>query len=536
MKKRKWSVLICIGAAILLIAAARAAAGKTEGILRVGWTQEPRTLNPMGYDTIQGGMIMRSMLYDTLVGYDADLEAAPMLAKSWTMSEDGRIWTFDLVKDAKWHDGKLLTSADIAFTYQYVIDHEIPNFINYLKHIEKIEAPDARTLVLTYKEPVATTLSDLCNVFIVAKHKWEKIPGEQAVKYANDAPLGSGPFKLDQWKLNEFMSLKAVEDYWRKPVALNQVIFTFFSSPDPMIMSLRQGDIDAIGSELTPVAARALTRDGNVKVVNSPNLYYRHICINSSDFGQGHPALRDSRVRQALAMAVDKTHLAKMIHMGYAEPGKSIVMKAIPFYYNDNLEPYPFDLKKAAALLDNAGWKRGEGGTREKDGQKLEITLLVISRWPEEMRAAEMIRDWWKEIGVGLTLQSADGGTILAQLFPDYKHDMYLWGFSGQPDPNFSLSIYLSSQIRKWNGAGYENPVYDKLFNEQQRAVDPAERQRIIYQMQEIHYADSPSIVLYYMNALGAFRSDYLEGFHEDMAGGIISFINRDNFTDVRFK
>ena len=536
MKRSRWSAVLCLAAALLIISAQPAAAGKTKDVLRVGWTQEPRTLNPMGYDTIQGGMIMRSMLYDTLVGYDGKLEPAPMLAEKWDVSDDGLVWTFHIVGDAKWHDGEPLTSADIAFTYQYVLDNKIPNFINYLKHIAKVEAPDAKTLVLTYKEPVATTLSDLCNVFIVAKHKWEKIPGDEAVKYPNDEPLGSGPFMLDEWKRNDYMSLKVNKGYWRKPVSLKQVIFTFFSSPDPMIMSLKQGDIDAVGSELTPVAARALSRDDNVRVVNSPNLYYRHICINCSDFGKGHPALRDSRVRRALSMAVNKDYLVKMIHGGYADPGVSLVMKAIPFFYNDELKPYGFDQKKAAALLDEAGWKMGDGGIRQKDGKALEIKLLVISRWPEEMRAAEMIRNWWKEIGVGLTLQSADGGTILAELFPDYKHDMYLWGFSGQPDPNFSLSIYLSSQLRKWNGAGYQNPEYDKLFNDQQRAVDPKERQRLIYKMQEIHYKDSPSIVLYYMKALGAFRSDYLQGFHEDMAGGIVSFLNRDNFTDVRFK
>lgn len=536
MQKKTWVVVICLALAFLFFSNSNVLASKADGVLRVGWTQEPRTLNPMGYDTIQGGMIMRSMLYDTLVAYDENLEPAPMLAKSWKISNDGRVWTFDIVTGAKWHDGQALTSRDIAFTYNYILDNKISNFINYLKNVEKVEAPDETTLVLTYKEPIATTLSDLSNVFIVAKHKWEKIPADEAVKYENATPLGSGPFVLEDWKKNDHMVLKAQKDYWRKSVALNQVVFVFFSSPDPMIMSLKQGDIDVIGSELTPVAARALKRDSKVKVVQTPNLYYRHICINSSDFGQGHPALRDARVRRALTMAVDKNYLVKMIHGGFASPGVSLVMKALPFYFNDAIRPYAFDLEKAAALLDEAGWKPGEGGIRVKDGKPLSIKLLVISRWPEEMRASEMIRTWWKKIGVDLTLQSADGGTILAELFPDYKHDMYLWGFSGHPDPNFSLSIYLSSQLRKWNGAGYQNPEYDKLFDAQQRAVDQQERKKLIDQMQVIHYRDCPSIVLYYMKAVGAYRSDYLEGLYENTPGGLISFLNRDNFTDVRFK
>lgn len=536
MKKEKWAFIICLVIVNIFFMTSTTFASKDDGILRVGWTQEPRTLNPMGYDTIQGGMIMRSMLYDTLVAYDAKLKPAPMLAKSWKISDDGRVWTFDIVTGATWHDGQPLSSEDIAFTYQYILDHKIPNFINYLKNVAKLEAPDKTTVVLTYKEPIATTLSDLSNIFIVAKHKWEKISGDGAVKYGNPSPLGSGPFVYDDWKKNDYMSFKVNKKYWRKSPSLNQVVFSFFSSPDPMIMSLKHGDIDVIGSELIPVAAKALARDSKVKVVQTPNLYYRHICINSSDFGKGHPALRDARVRRALVMAVDKNYLVKMIHGGYASPGVSLVMKAIPFYYNDTISPYPFDLEKAAALLDEAGWKPGKDGIRIKDGKPLSIKLLVISRWPEEMRAAEMIRNWWKKIGVELVLQGADGGTILAELFPNYKQDMYLWGFSGQPDPNFSLSIYLSSQVQKWNGAGYQNPEYDKLFDAQQRAVDQEKRRELIFQMQDIHYRDCPSIVLYYMTAVGAYRADYLEGFYEDTPGGLISFLNRDNFTEVRFK
>jgi peptide/nickel transport system substrate-binding protein len=526
---------ICI-IIIILALTVTGHAGKTDGVLRVGWSQEPRTLNPMRYDTIQGGMIMRSMLYDTLLGLNSKLEVSPMLAKSWKVSDDGTVWTFDLVTDAKWHDGQPLTSRDIAFTYNYIIDNKIPNFINYLKNLEKIETPGPKTLVLTYKQPIATTASDLSSVFIVAKHKWEKIPGVEAVKYENAKPLGSGPFVFKTWKKNDHMSFKRNDSYWRTSPHLKQVVFSFFSSPDPMIMSLKQGNIDVIGSELTPIAAKALSRAENVKVVKTPNLYYRHICINGSDFGKGHPALRDPKVRRALAMAVDKEKLVKIIHHGYARPGLSLVMDAIPFFFNNQISSYPFDLKKAASLLDEAGWKAGPDGLRQKDGRQLKLKLLVIARWPEEMRAAEFIRSWWKNIGVDLTLQSADGGTILAELFPDYKHDMYLWGFSGQPDPNFSISIYMSSQIQKWNGAGYKNPEYDMLFEQQARAVNPKNRQKLIYKMQEIHYKDSPSIVLYYMSAIGAYRSDYLEGFDEEMPGGIISFLNRDNFVDVKFK
>jgi peptide/nickel transport system substrate-binding protein len=535
--KRFLCLSTCLLICFFAFAPLNAEGAAKDRVLRVGWSQEPRTLNTMGYDTVQATMILRSMIYESLLCYDEGLNPSPMLATSWQISDDELVWTFEITDKAVWHDGKPLTSEDIAFTYRYILENEIPNFINYLKHIDSIETPDPQTLVLKYKEPIASTAYDLCNVFIVPRHKWEAIPGGEAVTYDDKTPLGSGPFIFEAWKKNDHMSFKANKDYWRRSPGVDRIVFTYFSSSDPMIMSLRKGDIDVIGSELTPLAARILKREKAVTVTEAPDLYYRHICINSSSFGNGHPALRDARVRRALTMAVDKQHLVDLIHLGNAQPAVSLVLPATPYFFNNDIEPYGFDLQRAAALLDEAGWKDTDGdGIRDKDGKPLNIRLLVISRWSEEMRAAEMIKGWWKEIGVGLTLQSADGGTILAELFPDYKHDMYLWGFSGQPDPNFNLLIYLSSQLRKWNGAGYENPEYDALYEKQARAVEREKRRELIHRIQEIHYRDCPSIVLYYMTSLGAYRSDRLTGFNRQMAGGIISHLNVDNFTGVRFK
>jgi peptide/nickel transport system substrate-binding protein len=361
MSRNRAFLTICTLLASLFLSVNPAPASKTDGILRIGWNQEPRTLNPMGYDTVQAGTIMRNLLYDTLITLDEKMNPAPMLAKSWEVSEDGLVWTFQLVAGATWHDGRPLTSADIAFTYQYIIDNKIGNFINYLKHIKSIATPDATTLVLSYSEPIASTLNDLASVYIVAKHKWGNIKGEEATAYENKKPLGSGPFIFQEWRKNDYLSFKANEGYWRRKPQLKQVIFTYFASRDPMVMSLRQGNIDVIPTELTPLATRILAQDKNLKVVQTPNLYYRHICINSSTFGQGHPALRDARVRRALVMTVDKKRLAELIHLGFARPGLSVVMDGTPFFYNDRIERYGFNPQGANKLLDEAGWKDSNG-------------------------------------------------------------------------------------------------------------------------------------------------------------------------------
>ena len=213
MKKDRFVFLACFLAIVFLFSPLTANAAKSDGTLRLGWNQEPRTLNTMNYDTVEAGRIMRGLLYETLVTYDQDLNPAPMLARSWEISPDGLTFTFHLTTEAEWHDGQPLTSEDIAFTYRYIIDNKIGNYINYVKYIETMETPDKQTLVLNYKEPIAAAIMDLCNVYIVAKHKWENISGKEALTYENKRPLGSGPFVFEEWKKNNFISFNANKKY-----------------------------------------------------------------------------------------------------------------------------------------------------------------------------------------------------------------------------------------------------------------------------------------------------------------------------------
>jgi peptide/nickel transport system substrate-binding protein len=261
------------------------------------------------------------------------------------------------------------------------------------------------------------------------------------------------------------------------------------------------------------------------------NLYYRWLNFNVS--GGGNPALADRKVRQALNHAIDRDFLVALIHRGYASPGVQIIQKASGYWFNDNLTPYKFDLEYSKQLLKEAGYidRDGDGIRENEDDVSLEITLMVINRWPEELKSAEQIKQWWQKIGVKLNIQSAEAGTILSKTVP-LEHDMYFWGFSGNPDPTFSLNIMLERQIGMWNGSGYANPVYDALFDAQRKEIDPKDRQAIIYHMQEIVHQDAPHAVLYYMKSIGAYRADRFEGF-VNMPTGILSQLNSFSLRNV---
>jgi peptide/nickel transport system substrate-binding protein len=319
------------------------------------------------------------------------------------------------------------------------------------------------------------------------------------------------------------------DDYWGTPPYVDRVVFQYYSNTEAMITALQNGEIDIIPKELPATSLAVLNEDTNIKVTTNTDLYYREISINCDVDGGGNPTLQDVNVRKALSMAVDKQMLCDLVHLGYAEPGTTIVQKAASYWWNPDVVEIAFDIDAANALLDDSGYLDvDDDGIRESpDDAAVEMayTLLVLSRWPEEMRTGQQLQTWWAELGVDLTVESADANTINSYVYPDYNQDMFLWGYSGQPDPSFSLLIMLSTQIGNWNDCGYANLDYDALYDEQATTPGMEDRRAIVYEMQDIVYQDCPYIVLYYMTAKGAYRIDKFTGF-VNMPTGLNSDVN----------
>jgi peptide/nickel transport system substrate-binding protein len=228
-------------------------------------------------------------------------------------------------------------------------------------------------------------------------------------------------------------------------------------------------------------------------------------------------------------MATDKQTLVDLVQLGYADPGSTIVQKAASYWWDPNVDLFKYNISAANELLNTSGYLDVDSdGIREAPGNaslELSYTLLVLSRWPEEMRTGQQLQTWWHDIGVELTVQSADANTINSFVYPAYNQDMFLWGYSGQPDPNFSLLIMLSAQVGDWNDCGWGNATYDQWYDDQATTTDPVARRSIIYDMQEMVYEQSPYIVLYYMAANGAYRIDTFTGF-VNMPTGLNSDVN----------
>ncbi len=497
------------------------------GILRVGLLHEPDSLNPFIAQTAQSVEIFVS-IYDYLFLLNNTLEPVPSLARSWTASTDHLTWTFQIAENATWSDGEKLTVADVKFTFELIKNQDLTMALDYVKDMSTITANGDYELTITLSSPVASLLDNIANVPIVPEHIWTGMEKADIVLFTNDDPVGSGAFTFNEWTKGSSLTLDANPDYWNGAPLIDKVIYQMYANAETLVNALKNGEIDVIPRELPPTAIKTLTGEANIKVAFMTDLYYRHICINGYADGNGNPTLRDPHVRQALAMATDKQALLDLVHLGYNSPGSTLVFKASPYWWNP-VQLWPFDIAAANDLLNDSGYLDVDSdGIREDPADpdiEMSYELMIISRWPEEMRTGQQLQTWWAEIGVELTIMSADVGTILSKIYPDYSHDMYLWGFAGSADPGFSLSVVMSNQVQNWNGAGYANPAYDALWEQQAHTVDPEARRALVWQMQDIIYNDSVNIVLYYMDTTGAYRLDKFTGFVE-MPCGVISSYN----------
>ncbi|MFY9606402.1 MAG: ABC transporter substrate-binding protein [Thermoplasmata archaeon] len=491
-------------------------------------------MNPFVTNTVQGRM-MQKEIYDTLLMWNKELVPTASLASSWTTSSDGLEWTFNLVQNATWSDGQALKASDVKFTFDMIKTLDLSAFRDQVKFISNVTTSGDYQVVVTYSGPVGTITSDMCLVPILPEHIWTGMNKSQALAATNEAPVGSGPFELTSWVKGTSVELTANKDYWGGAPHVDKVVFQFYANSEAMINALRNNEIDMIPKELPPTSISVLNQDENVKVATNVDLYYREISINCDATGQGNPTLRDVHVRQALSMAVDKSMLVDLVQLGSAEPGSTIVQKAASAWWNADEPLMEFNISAANKLLNDSGYLDFDhDGIRESPDHATEMsyTLLVLKRWPEEMRTGQQIQTWWQQIGVKLTVQSADANTINSYVYPDYKQDMFLWGYSGQPDPSFSLMIMLSNQIGDWNDCGYANASYDALYDEQATTVSVDERKAIVNEMQDIVYKDAPYIVLYYMTAKGAYRIDTFTGF-VNMPTGLLSDVNRFTLREV---
>lgn len=526
-------LLLASGAAASLVAgtatpsAQAADDGKDDGakkVLTVAVSQSVDSLSPFLAQKLVSTTVHR-LAYEYLTNYDVkDAHPVPGLATEWKTSPDKLTWTYTIRKNSKWSDGKQATAEDAAWTFNKMMTDENAATANgsFTANFKKVTAPDPETLVIELKKPQATMTA--LDVPIVPKHVWEKV-GDFS-KFNNDKQfpiVGNGPFVITDFKVDQFVKLKPNKDFWRGAPKFDELVLKYYKDGDAAVAALQKGEVSFVQG-LTPAQATALKSAENIKVNDAPGRRFFALATNpgarSKDgktFGSGHKALLDPAVRKALFHATDRKTIVDKVFQGHAVEGEGYIPPRFDSYFwkPGTSQKIAYDPAKAAALLDQAGYKKNGSGKRVgKDGKALDLRILCHATDPNDKAIGKYLQEWWGELGIGLKVDCLDN---VSDPWIKGDYDLAFDGWSVNPDPDFVLSIHTCAALPatpKDTGAT-DNFICDKPFDElyaQQTAeYDAAKRTGLVKQMQSRLYDTGYMNVIAYPNAVEAYRTDQIK-------------------------
>jgi peptide/nickel transport system substrate-binding protein len=538
---RKYTLLTFILIALMvfgLLLSGCAEEGQGERyILRSGYMREIESLNPMVIWSVAAYELM-NLNYNYLMSWDEDMNVIGELAHSWTVDDSGTFWTFFLEEGVTWHDGEPFSADDVKFTFEYIRDNELGYFYDYVASMEEIEVVDEHTVTIRTDEPIAWMPQILVPIF--PEHIWSEVdPADAESDFANDNPVGTGPFQVVEHRKGEYTRMAVNEDYFKGRPALDEVIFIIYANTDMMVEALKQGELDII-SGVPGAQFKALeeANDPDIMVLNADSPSFSELSINVWDDpdSQGNPLLLDREVRVAMEYAIDRQEIIDVALMGYGEVGSTLVPPLFEFWHLDLGDDFrAYNPQMAVDILEAAGYSPGPDGIMASaDGEPLDFTLLLRSESPDNQKMGTMIKDMLEEVGIAITVSVIDEGTLTDRIY-DGDFDMFIWGWYVDVDPSSILKIATTDEIMSWSDCFYSNPVYDEMHLVQQRTMDMNERQAMIHEMQRIFYEDAPYIMLSYDPELQAYRTDRYEGWVRNPRTGPVIYTNViDSYEQLR--
>lgn len=528
MKVRYTLFVVATLLALVLSSCAGVGLGQSQPVtMRIGWAGSPDTLNP-GMAVLSESYTIFGLVYDTMYQLQLDGTFKLSLAESVNVSDDGLVYTYKIKDGVKFHDGEPLTAEDIVFSYQlYQNTEAYPWMGDYTAYFETMEATDNNEVVITLSEAIPNIDAQLVFLYVLPKHVWESQDGAE---FDNVATVGSGPFKMVEYKQNEFVHLAKNPDYFNGTAKVDEVIFQTFENQDALVQAIKTGQVDMI-TEMPNTAVAGLKEDANIEVVTGApfapevtDIIFNQVtpenCPEGDGMCTGHPALQDRNVRLALAHATDKQKIIDVILLGLGTPGTTLIPDGLGFWYNSGLTDYEYDVEKANQILDDAGYVDTDGdGVRELPDGSRPLTFRL--NWPSDSidspRLAELLSEMWSQVGVTLEAQAMDPDALTAACCPAFDFDIIIWGWGSDPDPNLLLSVMTSAEVPTGsNETGYANPAYDELFGQQATELDQNKRKEIVWQMQQIVHEDVVYIIPYYSQAVQAYRKDRFTGWLTD--------------------
>ncbi len=475
-------------------AAAQAKEPKKGGTLTFIQNSEPQTLVSLT-TTATPALTVSGKVTEGLLEYDYDINPRPLLATEWSISPDGKTYTFKLRPNVKFHDGKPFTSADVAYSIQ-LLKTVHPRGRNTFANVTEVKTPDPLTAILVLSKPAPYLIKALtaAEAPMVPRHIYE---GTNTLANPNgNAPIGTGPYKFKEWVRGSHILYERNPDYWQQGLPLiDRFVFKILPDTGARSIAFENGSGD-IGYR-TPVALSDLER-----LKKLPNLVFEtdgtsySYNVSSLQFNLDSQYFKHLKVRQAIAHSIDRALLVKTVCYGYGTVCFSPIAPGLKEFHDPAPSPYALDLKKAEQLLDEAGFPRGANKVRFK------VPLDYNPIGDESRRAAEFMRAALSRIGVAVDVRAADASAFVKRIYTDRDFDFTYNGHSNLFDPTVGVQrIYWSKNFKKGvpfsNGSNYHNPKVDELLEGAAVEIDPAKRKAMFFEFQKIVGEELPDISLF---------------------------------------
>jgi peptide/nickel transport system substrate-binding protein len=507
MTIHRWSALAALGMTIALAACAKEAgrAGVSNDLLIVGYDREPDTMNRYATHILED---IQSCVIEGLVTSDEEMNIIPVLAAGIPTIENGGVVlrpdggmnvTWKLRPGVKWHDGRAHTSADVKFTVDAINKGDWkPESTDGFDRIDSVSTPDSLTAVVHYKEVYAPYQMQFFRGTL-PKHVLEGRDIDKANDY-NRNPLGTGPYRVAEWKTGEYVLLEKVPSYWRgaEYPKINRVLFRFLANTTTRINQLKSGEVHVVA--LVPWdKVRELRTVPTLRLNQVLGNGYEHVTLNERKF----PAFQDVRVRRALAHAIDRDLIVRTILDSLVTTVDGAIQPR-SWAYEPNVRKYPYDTAASNRLLDEAGWTRDADGVRVKDGQPLAFTIITQAGFAIRENVSQAIQRQFRDVGVNASVRLIDGTSISSFWFSgDFDAMLHWWQMGADPE----LTLFFASDRVPPNGRNinyFADDSLTRLLYASDRTVDRAKRTELLKAAQRRVAEFIPEIPLYNTSKIDA--------------------------------
>jgi peptide/nickel transport system substrate-binding protein len=450
-------------------------------VIVMSLTSGPNNLDPR-IGTDDTSQKLHDLIYDNLVDLDDHLRVVPRLAERLD-HPNPLTYIAVLRKGVRFHDGRELTADDVVYTYGFMLD---PTYVSAKKggyrELASVTPLDKYTVRFTLKAPFASFPINLNVLPIIPKGAGPEL---------RDHPIGAGPYEFVRYDVDDKIELKAFRNYYGGPPKNDGLIFKII--PDDVMrgLELKKGTVDIVLNDVAPDIEFQLRKDPHLQTVESPGVDYQYIGVNLRD-----PILKDVRVRQALAYAIDRQAIVDYLRRGLANVSTGILPPLSWAHAPDSLA-FQYDPAKARAILDEAGYADSDG-----DGPLPRMTLTLKTTSSEFNRLqSSLIQQNLSDVGVTLDVRTYEFATLYTDVLAENFQLFFLqWTGGSLADPDILRRVFHSNQVPPsgFNRGHYSNPEVDRLLDEASASEDDARRLDLFQHVQRIVAQDVPYISLWY--------------------------------------